>query len=156
MNPINGVITVFGRIMIATIFLMSAVGNKLPNFEGVAGYMASEGVPVPKVMLAGAIAFLIVGSISLILGYKARVGAGMLLVFLVLATYFFHDFWTQPAEAMWVLSLNSEVKMPVQQIEMISFMKNLALMGAMLFIIANGPGPMSLDNRQALNDDHSE
>ncbi len=50
---------------------------------------------------------------------------------------------------MWVLSTNSEVKMPVQQIEMISFMKNLALMGAMLFIIANGSGPMSVDGGNA-------
>jgi putative oxidoreductase len=151
MTSINGLITVFGRIMLATIFLMSAVGNKIPNFNGVAGYMASEGVPAPKVMLAGAIVFLIAGALSLILGFKARIGATLLLVFLVLATYFFHDFWTQPEDAMWVLSLNPEVKMPVAQIEMISFMKNLALMGAMLFVIANGPGPMSLDNRQAIN-----
>ena len=50
---------------------------------------------------------------------------------------------------MWILSSNSDVKLPVAQIEMISFMKNLALMGAMLFIIANGPGPMSVDARLA-------
>jgi len=149
MKPIQGVVTVMGRVMLATIFLMSAVGNKIPNFGDVAGYMASEGVPVPKIMLAGAIVFLIAGSLSLILGFKARIGATLLLVFLMLATYFFHDFWTQPAEAMWVLSVNSQVKMPVQQIEMISFMKNLALMGAMVFIIANGSGPMSLDNRSS-------
>jgi putative oxidoreductase len=133
--------------MLATIFLMSAVGNKIPNFNDVAGYMASEGIPMPQVMLVGAILFLIVGSLSLMVGFKARIGASLLLVFLALATYFFHDFWTQPAGAMWVLSTNSEVKMPVQQIEMISFMKNLALMGAMLFIMANGSGPMSLDAR---------
>ena len=144
---IQGVITVVGRVMLATIFLMSAVGNKIPNFNDVAGYMASEGIPMPQVMLVGAILFLIVGSLSLMVGFKTRIGASLLLVFLALATYFFHDFWTQPAGAMWVLSTNSEVKMPVQQIEMISFMKNLALMGAMLFIMANGSGSMSLDAR---------
>ncbi len=42
---------------------------------------------------------------------------------------------------------NSDVKLPVAQIEMISFLKNLALMGAMLFIIPNGAGPMSVDGR---------
>ena len=110
--------------------------------------MRIEGVPAPQFMLAGAIVFLIAGSLSIMVGYKARFGASLLLAFLVLATYFFHDFWTWSPEAMWVLSTNSEVAMPVQQIEMISFMKNLALMGAMLFIISNGPGPMSIDNRK--------
>ena len=137
--------------MLAHIFFMSAIGNKIPKFKDVAGYMASEGVPIPQVMLVGAIVFLIAGSLSLILGFKARIGAGLLLVFLVLATYFFHDFWTWPENAMWVLSLNSEVQMPVQQIEMISFMKNMALMGAMLFIMSNGSGPWSLDNRRSIN-----
>jgi putative oxidoreductase len=150
-NLIQGISTVLGRVMLATIFLMSAAGNKIPNFEEVAGFMAAEGVPAPQFMLAGAIAFLIAGSLSVILGYKVRIGAALLLVFLVLATYFFHDFWTQPADAMWVLSTNTNVQMPVQQIEMISFMKNLALMGAMVFLIANGSGPMSLDNRRTEN-----
>ena len=84
---------------------------------------------------------------SIVLGYQARLGASLLLVFLILATYFFHDFWTQPADAMWVLSLNEEVKQPVQQVEMIQFMKNSALIAAMLMIIANGAGAWSIDNR---------
>ncbi|WP_299467229.1 DoxX family protein [uncultured Gimesia sp.] len=131
-TTVQGLVTVFGRIMIATIFLMSAVGNKIPNFNNIAGYMASEGVPLPKLMLAGAIVFLIVGSLSIIVGFKARIGAGLLLVFLVLATYYFHDFWTiEDAQA--------------KQGQMIHFMKNLALMGTMLFLIANGSGRMSLD-----------
>lgn len=147
-NPLQGVGTLLGRVMLGLIFLMSAVGNKIPDFNNVAGYMGAEGVPIPQVMLVGAIVFLIAGSLSIILGFKARIGAGLLLVFLVLATYFFHDFWTWSEDAMWVLSLNSDVQMPVQQIEMISFMKNLALMGAMFFIMSNGSGPWSLDNRQ--------
>lgn len=148
-NIFQSIATLVGRIMLATIFLMSAIGNKIPNFDSVAGYMASEGVPMPKFLLAGAIAFLILGGVSIVLGFKARIGATLLLVFLVLATYFFHDFWTQPADAMWVLSLNGDVQRAVQEVEMISFMKNLALMGAMLFVIANGSGPLSLDNRKA-------
>ena len=98
--------------------------------------MAKEGVPAPQVMLAGAIVFLIAGSLSVILGYKARIGAALLLVFLVLATYYFHDFWT--------------VSDPqAQQEQMIQFLKNLGLMGAMLLVIANGTGPLSLDVRKA-------
>ncbi|WP_417739852.1 DoxX family protein [Rosistilla oblonga] len=133
-NPLQGVAAVLGRIMIATIFLMSAIGNKIPKFNDVVAYMGSEGVPMPKVMLAGAIVFLIAGSLSIILGFKARIGATLLLVFLVLATYFFHDFWTFKGEA--------------QQMQMIQFMKNLSMMGTMIFLMAQGSGPMSLDNRK--------
>ena len=124
------------RLMIAIIFLMSAVGNKIPNFSSVVGYMTSEGVPFATPMLIGAIAFLIAGSLSIVVGYHTRIGAGLLLVFLVLATYFFHDFWNfEGAEA---------------QPQMIQFMKNLSLMGTMLFLIANGAGDVSLDARKSL------
>jgi putative oxidoreductase len=117
---------------LGTIFLMAAVGNKIPHFSQVAKYMESAGVPAPEFMLVGGIAFLIAGSLSVILGYRARIGAGLLLTFLVLASYYFHAFWTLEGQA--------------QQEQMIQFMKNLSIMGAMLFIIANGSGPMSLDS----------
>lgn len=136
-NQLIGLTSVAGRVLLVGIFFMSAVGNKIPNFGGVAGYMASEGVPAPQVLLAGAIAFLIVGSASIVLGYKARFGAALLLVFLMAATYFFHDFWKfdDPAE---------------RQNQTIQFMKNASLMGAMLFIIANGAGAWSFDNRRGV------
>jgi putative oxidoreductase len=130
---VQGIVAVLGRILLCTIFLLSAVGNKIPNFSAVAGVMAKEGVPAPQFMLVGAIIFLIAGSLSVVIGYKARFGAGLLLVFLVLATYFFHDFWTFTGQE--------------QQEQMIQFMKNLGLMGAMLLVIANGPGPWSLDSK---------
>ena len=136
-TTVQGILTVAARTMLALIFLMSALGNKIPNFNGIAQYMGSEGVPAPRVLLAGAIAFLLVGSASLILGFKARIGAALLFVFLVLATYYFHDFWTF-ADA------------GERQQQTIQFMKNLALMGGMLFIVANGAGPWSLDQRRVL------
>lgn len=129
----QAIASLLGRLMIATIFLMSAVGNKIPKFNDVAGYMASEGVPMPQVALAGAIVFLIAGSLSVIVGFKLRCGAALLLVFLVLATYYFHDFWTFEGQE--------------QQTQMIQFMKNLSMMGTMIFLMANGPGAMSLDSR---------
>jgi putative oxidoreductase len=135
-RTLQGIVAVLGRILLCTIFFMSAVGNKIPNFRAVAGYMAKEGVPASQLMLAGAIVFLIAGSLSVVLGYRARIGAALLLIFLVLATYYFHDFWT--------------VSDPhARQEQMIQFMKNLGLMGAMLLVIANGTGPLSLDNRGA-------
>ena len=135
MNVIRGLLSLLGRLMIVPIFLLSAVGNKIPKFNDVSEVMAAEGVPQPKILLAGAIAFLILGSLSIAVGYRARVGAFLLLVFLAAATYYFHDFWDVPAER--------------QQAELISFMKNLSLMGTMVFLMANGAGPMSLDSRAA-------
>ena len=129
---LRGPLTVLGRLLLCTIFLMAAVGNKIPHFSDVAQVMGSVGVPAPRFLLAGAIVFLIVGSLSVIAGYKARIGAVLLLTFLVLASYYFHPFWNLEGQA--------------QQEQMIHFMKNLSMMGAMLFIVANGSGPMSLDS----------
>lgn len=130
----QGIAQVVGRLMIAAIFLLSAVGNKIPQFGNVAQYMASEGVPAPQIMLAGAIVFLLAGSVSVIAGFKTRIGAALLLVFLVLATYYFHDFWTFEGQE--------------REMQMIQFLKNLSMMGTMLVLMANGPGPFSVDERQ--------
>ena len=131
----TGIVNVLGRVMLATIFLLSAVGNKIPNFDAVAGYMAAESVPAPKLMLVGGIVFLILGSLSLIAGYRVRIGATLLLAFLILATYFFHDFWNVTDAA-------------ARQDQTIQFMKNLSMMGAMLMVTVNGAGPWSLDAKQ--------
>ena len=132
MGFIQGLLGLLARLMIVTIFLLS-VANKALKFNDVAASMAAEGVPQPKILLAGAIAFLVLGGLSVLLGYKARLGALLLLVFLGAATYYFHDFWKAEPEK--------------QAGEMIQFMKNLALMGTMVFIIANGAGAGSLDAR---------
>ncbi|MEM6328752.1 MAG: DoxX family protein [Planctomycetota bacterium] len=134
-SPINAVLSIVARVLIAGIFLMSALGNKIPNFSGTAELMASKGIPAPQFMLVGAIAFLVLGGASVVLGYKTRYGASMLLVFLVLATYFFHNFWAiEDPQAM--------------QKEMIQAMKNASLMGTMLLLVVNGPGAGSLDARR--------
>jgi len=118
-------------MLLASIFLMSAVGNKIPHFSAVANVMESVGIPAPQLMLVGAIVFLLVGSVSVASGYHARIGASLLLVFLVLATYYFHPFWKLEGQA--------------QQEQMIQFLKNLSMIGAMLFVIANGSGALSAD-----------
>ncbi|WP_428307090.1 DoxX family protein [Lacipirellula sp.] len=136
-NQLIGVTSLAGRVLLVGIFFMSAVGNKIPNFSQITGYMASQGVPAPTVLLPGAIAFLIIGSVLIAIGYQARIGAALLLIFLAAATYFFHDFWTFDDAA-------------ERQQQTIQFMKNASMMGAMLFIIANGAGAWSLDDRRAV------
>jgi putative oxidoreductase len=126
----QALLTVVGRLMLVAIFFLSAVGEKIPNFAKTADVMTAQGVPAAPFMLVGAIVFLIVGSAFVAVGYRARLGAALLLVFLILATYYFHPFWKLAGAE--------------RQAQMIQFMKNLALMGAMLFIMGNGSGPASL------------
>lgn len=141
-ETLRGVLTVAGRAMLCCIFFMSAVGNKIPNFNGVVKYMQGEGVPAANLLLVGAILFMIAGSLMILLGFKARIGAVLLATFLVLATYYFHDFWNVPADQ--------------QQAQTIQFMKNLSMLGAMFFIMANGSGMWSLDHYLASKAARSE
>ncbi|MFM8733730.1 MAG: DoxX family protein [Pirellulales bacterium] len=141
MYAIRGLLTVLARIMLAAIFL-AAIAGKATNFKATAESMANEGVPSPQILLGGAIAFLALGGLSVVLGLRGRIGALLLLVFLGAATYYFHDFWRLPADT----------SADVRQAEIIAFMKNVALMGAMLFLLANGTGPWSLDGRRPADD----
>jgi putative oxidoreductase len=120
-----------GRIMFSLIFLLS-VPNHFKH-ETVA-YAAAAGVPVAHIAvpLAGLIA--LVGGLSLALGFHARLGAIALLVFLVPVTLFMHRFWGI-ADAQQA------------QMQMINFMKNVALMGGALFFVYAGAGAYSLDAR---------
>jgi putative oxidoreductase len=134
---VQGMISLTGRLFLVTVFLLSAVGNKIPQFSAVVTKMKAVGIPYPEIALGGAIVFLIVGSLTVLTGYMARIGATLLLIFLCLATYYFHNFWV----------LNPQH--PAFEGQMIQFMKNLGLAGAMLMIIANGPGVWSLGGKPA-------
>jgi putative oxidoreductase len=133
MAALQGFASLLGRVLLAAIFLGSAAMNHIPNFNGIVQYMAKEGVPMPTASHVVAIIIMLVGGILLILGYYARFGATLLLIFLILAAYFFHDFWTLEGQA--------------AQEQQIHFMKNVAMMGGMLIVIANGPGAWSIDGR---------
>ena len=121
-----------GRFFLALIFITSGVG-KIGNFEGTIGYMGSHGIPMPSILLVGAISFLLLGGLSLILGYKTKYGVLMLLIFLIPATLIFHPFWAVPEDM---------VKM-----QTIAFLKNIAIMGGLLTVLAHGPGRLSMDKK---------
>ena len=118
-----------GRILITLIFLRSAYG-KITGFSTVAGVMAKKGMPFSEVLLAGAIVFEIAGGLMILLGWNARWGALLLAIFLVPATLIFHNFWAVDA-AQLTNQLNH-------------FMKNVSILGALVFIIGMGSGPLSL------------
>ncbi len=102
-----------------------------------AAYAASAGVPMASVLvpLSGVIAIL--GALSIILGFKAKMGAWLIILFLVPVTFWMHKFWgiTDPM---------------AMQMQMSMFMKNIALIGGALIISYFGAGPMSLDNRSGV------
>ena len=116
-----------GRILLAAIFLKSGIG-KIGGFAATAGYMSSKGLPMVDVLLAITIVIEIAASAMIIAGFKARIGATALLLWMIPVTVIFHNFWAVPAE-----------------INM--FMKNLAIMGGLLLIMAFGSGPMSVDKK---------
>jgi len=118
-----------GRTLLALMFVLAGI-NKIGGFAGTAGWMASKGLPASEALLVLTIIVEIGAGLMLITGWKARWGAAALFGFTALASLIFHPFWAVPAAQ--------------QQMEMILFMKNLAVMGGMLYIMACGPGPYSL------------
>ena len=130
MNALNHYGPLAGRILIALIFIFAGFG-KITGFEGTVGYIASKGLPFPQLAAIGAIIVELGGGIMLVLGWKTRLAAAALLIFTALAALFFHNFWAvAPDQA---------------QNQMIHFMKNLAMMGGILFVVIHGGGPLSLD-----------
>ena len=118
-----------GRLLIAALFLISGLG-KIAAPAMTQGYIASAGLPFPLLALFGAIVIEIVGGILLILGYQSRIVASVMAVFTVAAALGFHrDFADQNAMA--------------------HFLKNIAITGGLLQIVAFGAGSFSIDSRLA-------
>ena len=131
---LRGFFSVLGRLVLVAIFLGSAA-HHIQDYQKTLEGMADAHVPYPPVLLPGALVFMIAGSLSVLVGYKARIGALLLLVFLVLAAVYFHNFWVSPPDSKEFMG---------QQIQ---FMKNMSMAGAMLFLIGNGAVYWSLDGR---------
>ena len=114
-----------GRILISIIFVMAGL-NKISGFEGTAGYMDKMGVP--GTLLPLVIVLEVIGGLAIIVGWKTRLVAFSLAGFSILSAIIFHGDFTD-------------------QTNMIMFMKNIAIAGGFLILVANGPGSYALDNR---------
>ena len=113
-----------GRILLALIFILAGYG-KINGWDGTLGYMTSKGLPMPEVLLALTILIELGGGLLLLVGFQARWAALALFLFLIPVTLIFHPFWADPEQYN-------------------AFMKNLAIMGGMLYIMTYGSGPYSL------------
>lgn len=115
-------ILVIGRILFGGFFLMSGI-NHFTKLEAMTGYAKYKKLPAAKlgVLISGLM--LVIGGLSVILGYYADLGALLLAIFLVLAAVIFHNFW-------------KETDATAKQNEMLGFLKDIALAGAALILFA--------------------
>ena len=118
-----------GRQLFAVVFILASAGHFTPATIASA---AQQGVPMPGLLvpLSGVIA--LAGGVSLLLGYRARLGAWLLVVFLVPVTLMMHAFWAVSDPTMLLIQLAL-------------FVRNLMMLGAALFIAHAGAGSLSLD-----------
>ncbi|MEM1411886.1 MAG: DoxX family protein [Pseudomonadota bacterium] len=124
MNNATAYAAPVGRIFLALIFIIMGI-SKLGNFAGTQGWMESMGVP--GVLLSAVIAVEIGGGLAVLLGWKTRIAAFLLAGFSLLTAVIFHtDF--------------------ADQNQLIAFLKNVALAGGFLMIVAQGAGAFALDN----------
>ena len=120
------VLDLLGRILISALFLISAF-NKVFNLEGSMNWM--EGFNVPGFLIFPAIAVEIILPVLVIVGYQARIAAGILSIFCLMTAFLFHlDFSNQS--------------------QLISFLKNIGLAGGFLFIVVNGTKDWAVDREK--------
>jgi putative oxidoreductase len=126
-----GPVALLGRFLFVLIFLMS---SPMHFSRQTIAYAASQGVPLASIAvpLSGILA--LAGGLSILLGYRAKIGAWLLILFLAAVTPMMHNFWTVADPMM-------------HQMQFIMFMKNLSMLGGALFISQSGAGPWSLDAR---------
>ena len=130
--PLSAVV-LLGRFFFVLIFVLSGFNH---FSRQTIGYAAAQGVPLASVAvpLSGAIALL--GGLSILLGYRAKLGAWLIALFLIPVTLTMHKFWgiSDPTMA---------------QMQMVQFMKNVSMLGGALLISQFGGGPLSLDGRRS-------
>ena len=127
MTSLRSLAELSGRILLMALFLISGVG-KITAYAATAGYMAAAGVP--GALLPLVIVVEIFGALAIILGWRTRLVALLMLAYTLATAMLFHTNFAD-------------------QIETVMFLKNLSIAGALLMLAVNGPGPLSLDARKA-------
>jgi putative oxidoreductase len=136
LTTLTGMISILGRVLLCSIVLATALGYSSPGIPIMAKSAAAAIAVEPRWVFFGIIALLSAASLSIVAGYRARIGALALLVFLGMTTWYFHGF------TFW-----SVVSEQARQEHVLHLVLNLSVMGSMLLICANGPGQMSLDRK---------
>jgi len=128
---ISGPLVLLGRVFFALIFITAGPNHFLHQ---TIAYAASQGVPMASIAVPLSGLMALVGGLLIALGYRAKLGAWLLALFLVGVTPMLHNFWAVSDPMM-------------RQMQMVMFMKNIAMLGGALLITQLGSGPWSLDAR---------
>jgi putative oxidoreductase len=134
MNSSNNIISLSGRILLSVIFILSGV-NKLFAFKMYSGWAAGAGLPVPPVAIAIAATIEILGGLAILAGFQTSIAAWIVFLYLAPTTFLFHHFWAMDG----MNRIDNQVH----------FLKNVAMMGGLLILAANGPGGASVDAARA-------
>ena len=111
-----------GRIIVGIYFIYSGI-HHFTSLQMMAGYAGSKGVPMPKIAVPASGALIVIGGLSILLGFRPLIGVIAILLFLLPTTFMMHNFWT--------------VQDPMQKMsEMVNFTKNMALIGCALMFLA--------------------
>jgi putative oxidoreductase len=121
-----------GRLVMAWFFLSEAWW-RLRNFEGTVTLMHMKHISSAELPLALTIALMVLGGLSLLFGYQARVGALVLFGLTIIVSVFMHDYW----------KLGDGVD---RDADYDLFIRNMAIAGGLLFLVGMGPGPFALDS----------
>src|SRR6202171_6462593 len=127
----QGAVVVLGRFFFTLIFLMAGANHFSAK---TIAFSASQGVPLASIAVPLSGVMAIAGGLSILLGYRAKLGAWLIVLFLIARTLLFYTLWTLQDPMM-------------AQIQMILFMKNVSMLGGALLISQFGAGPFSLDAR---------
>jgi len=129
----KGAVVLVGRFLFGMIFIASGFSH---FSKEVIGFAASQGVPLASLAVPFSGIMAMLGGLSILLGYRAELGAWLIVIFLLPVTFMMHNFWA--------------VADPIAaQDQMAHFMKNMSMLGAALFISQVGTGPLSLDARRS-------
>jgi putative oxidoreductase len=127
----NPILPLVGRILIGLIFLVAGI-RKVMGFAGTVAYLTKLGFPAPEAMAVIAIIVEIGGSILLIVGWRTRWAAWLLALFVVVAAFAAHRFWEITDAGQYYNQMNH-------------FLKNLSIVGGLLYVATFGPGSASVD-----------
>ena len=130
--------SLLGRIIIGALFLISGL-MMVKYWPSMVEVITNKGLPYPILFLGIATALEILGGIFVILGYRTRLGAWFLIIFLAAATYLFHNFWE--VDATHADAVREE------------FIRNIVYLGALLLLAAFGPGGYSIDAARCCRDE---
>lgn len=130
MRWLNALGQMVGRTFLGAIFLVAGL-MKIFHFDTHVQLMASKSMSFIYLSLFGAMLIEIIAGLCLIIGYQTKLAAFLLFLFLIPTTALFHDFW--------------HLADPERNLQMSMFLKNLAIMGGLLFIACTGAGKCSID-----------